>query len=245
MSGGLKALVLAAGKSTRISPISKGRPKPLIEIEGEAIIARNLRWLAAEGIDEVFVNLHYKPEDIRDFVGNGSRFGLRVSYAFEPEILGTAGAAKALQSHFSKPFLVVYGDNLIDTRIADLLATHTKREADATVAVFDRNRHPHTGIAGGRVRVDASNQIIDFREGADDSVSPLVNAGVYVLEPRVLDRVPANTFFDFAKDVFPAMIDAQQTMIAAPITGYCLGLDTPESFKRAEHLIENRKIQLR
>ena len=245
MKGRLKALVLAAGKSTRISPISKGRPKPLIEIYGEAIISRNLRWLAAEGIDEVFVNLHYKPDDIRDFVGNGSQFGLRVSYSFEPEILGTAGAAKALHSHFSETFLVVYGDNLIDTSIADLLATHASSKADATVAVFDRNRHPHTGIAGGRVRSDASHRIFDFKEGADDNVSPLVNAGVYVLEPRVLGLVPENTFFDFAKDVFPAMLDAQQRIISAQITGYCLGLDTPDSFERAGDLISNRKIKLR
>lgn len=240
-----KALVLAAGKSTRISSISQGRPKPLIEIAGETIISRNLRWLAAEGIETVFINLHYKPDDIRDFVGDGSRFGLHVSYALEPEILGTAGAAKALQAHFAETFLVVYGDNLIDTSITDFLAAHRDSNADATVATFDRTRHPHTGIAGGRVRIDASNRIIDFKEGADDTISPLVNAGVYALEPQVLDTIPENTFFDFAKDVFPAMLDARQKIMSAPITGYCLGLDTPESFARAGDLISNRKIQLR
>ncbi len=240
-----KALLLAAGNSTRIHPISKGRPKPLLEIGGDAIIARNLRWLASEGVKDVFINLHYRPEEIRAFVDDGSRFGSRVSYSFEPEILGTAGAAKALYKHFTERFFVVYGDNLLDTSLNSLLEAHASTNAMATIAVFDRGKHPPTGIAGGRVKVDSSSQVVDFKEGADDSVSPLVNAGVYVLEPQVLDLVPEGQFCDFAKDVFPAMLRAQQPIFASRITGYCLGIDTPDSFERAGELIKSGKIELR
>lgn len=245
MSGMPKALVLAAGNSTRIYPISKGRPKPLLEVGGDAIIARNLRWLASEGVEDVFVNLHYRPEEIRAFVDDGSRFGLRVTYSLEPDILGTAGAAKKLSQYLADRFLVVYGDNLLDTSLESLLAAHARTKALATIAVFDRTHQPHTGIAGGRVKVDSSDRIVDFKEGADDSVSPLVNAGVYVLESQVLDHVPAGRYCDFANDVFPAMLRAQQPIFASRITGYCLGLDTPDSFERAGDLIASGKIHLR
>ena len=242
----LRALVLAAGKSTRIHPVSKGRPKPLLEIDGDAIIARNLRWLASEGVTEVFVNLHYRPEEVRAFVGDGSAFGLKVSFSEEADILGTAGAVKKLESEWKgQRFLVVYGDNLLSTNIARLVMDHDAAAATATVAVFDRSIHPHTGIAGGRVRIDEQRRIVEFAEGAGDDVSPLVNAGVYVLEPSVLELIPPASFYDFAKQVFPEMLSRGLPLYASSVTDYCLGIDTPESYERALELIANGKVSLK
>jgi mannose-1-phosphate guanylyltransferase len=240
-----QVLLLAAGNSTRIHPISKGRPKPLLDIGGDAIIAHNLRWLAAEGVDEVVVNLHYRPDEIRDFVGDGRRFGPQVSYSFEPEILGTAGAARKLSGYWADRFIVVYGDNLLSTDLSHLIAEHVRHSAMATVAVFDHRIHPHTGIAGGRVRIDGTDRVVAFAEGAGDDVSPLVNAGVYVLELSVLDHVPKDGFCDFGKDVFPSMLRAGQRLFASSVTGFCLGLDTPEAFQRAGELVKFGKVQLR
>jgi mannose-1-phosphate guanylyltransferase len=245
MSAMPQVLLLAAGKSTRIHPVSKGRPKPLLEVGGDAIIARNLRWLAHEGVRDIVINLHYRPDEIRDFVGDGSRFGVKVAYSHEPTILGTAGAAKELSAHWKGRFIVVYGDNLLGTDLSRLVGDHERTGAMATVAVFDRAHHPHTGIAGGRVRVDATGRIIAFAEGAGDEISSLVNAGLYVLEPAVLDHIPPRAFCDFGKDVFPAMLRAGQPLFASTITGYCLGLDTPESFERARELVASGKVQLR
>lgn len=239
-----KALVLAAGKSTRIEPISGGRPKPLLQIGGDAILARNLRWLAREGVKEVFINLHHRPEDITAFVGDGQQFGLSVSYSHEPEIRGTAGAAKQIGDKFGGRFLVVYGDNLLNTDLKALLEKHEATGAIATVAVFDRNVHPHTGIAGGRVAVDDAGRIVEFVEGAGDEISSLVNAGIYVLEPCVLETIPSASFFDFGKDVFPALLAENQSVYAAPVSGYCLGIDTPESFSTAEDLVQSGKVIL-
>lgn len=240
----MRALLLAAGKSTRIHPVTQGLPKPLLEVEGEAIISRNLRWLAAEGLRELFVNLHYRPEDIRAFVGDGSRFGLQVRYSEEPEILGTAGAVKKLEAHWTEPFLVIYGDNLLRTDLAALAAEHRRSEALATIALFDRTRHPHTGIAGGRVRLGEDQRIADFVEGASDDVSPLVNAGVYVLSPEILAMIPPATFYDFGKDVFPRALAEGRRLQGAFVTDYCLGIDTPESFERAKELIHGGEVRL-
>ncbi len=240
-----RALLLAAGKSTRIHPVSKGRPKPLLDVGGDAIIARNLRWLAAEGVRELFINLHYRPDEIKAFVGDGSSFGVNVRYSLEEQILGTAGAVKKLESEFTDRFLVVYGDNLLSSDLSVLVSEHEAKGAEATVAVFDRNRHPHTGIAGGRVRVGPDDRILEFAEGAGDHVSSLVNAGVYVLEPSILRDIPSDTFYDFGKDVFPGLLARGASLYASRITGYCLGIDTPESFERALELVSSKEITLR
>src|SRR4028118_201133 len=93
----LGTLVLAAGKSTRIQPVSGGLPKPLLQVQGQSILERNLKWLVDSGIHSVWINLHYRSEEIQKVIGTGENLGLKVSYSREPEILGTAGAYKKLE----------------------------------------------------------------------------------------------------------------------------------------------------
>lgn len=237
-----KALVLAAGKSTRIHPVAKGLPKPLIEIAGEAILARNLRWLGAQGVRDVWINLHYRPDDIRAAVGDGARFGVSAHYSEEAEILGTSGAVKQLARELTEPFFVVYGDNLLSTDLGAMMRFHLERRGLCTIGLFDRGRHPHTGIAGGKVRLEG-DRISAFLEGAPDEVSPLVNAGIYAVDPRLVDRLPAG-FSDFGRDVFPRLLADGEPLFGHLITGYCLGIDTPESYANALALIEKREVQL-
>jgi len=248
VSGDFDVLVLAAGKSTRIAAVAQGRPKPLISIEGQSILERNLRWLSLQGIHSLWINLHYKPDEIRNAIGDGSRLGLAIRYSFEPEISGTAGAYKNLEREFARTALIVYGDSLLFFDLARFLAAHRSSKAEASIAVFDQGLHPHTGIAGGRVLTDADGNIHRFEEsgGSGDSHPGLVNAGVYFLEPSVLPFIPANTFFDFGRDVFPRMLQAGRRLFAYVIEkeGYCLGLDRPDSFNEALQLIQTR-VKLR
>ncbi|MEQ9496639.1 MAG: nucleotidyltransferase family protein [Deltaproteobacteria bacterium] len=240
-----RVLLLAAGKSTRIHAVTKGGPKPLLEIDGDPIIFRNLRWLASQGYEEIFVNLHYKADLIREAVGDGSKFGVSITYSVEDEILGTAGAVKNLAAELGgDTFVVVYGDNLLFTDLAQFEKFHFDKGGDVSIALFDRNTHPHTGIAGGRVVIDDEARVVRFAEGASDEVSPLVNAGVYFVEPSVLDAIPANTFYDFGKEVFPDLLERARPLYGHSITGYCLGIDTPETFERANALISAGKVKL-
>lgn len=239
-------LVLAAGKSTRIAPVSGGRPKPLLEIAGRAVIAWNLAWLSASGIRDVWVNLHYQADVVRTALGDGSAWGLHVQYAYEPEILGTAGAWKNLSSAWGERTLVVYGDSLVRLDLPALAATHAGRPgALATIAVFDVARHAHTGIAGGRVVLRADGQVDGFVEaGASPGPAGYVNAGVYLLERRLLERLPAG-FSDFGADVFPGL--ARRGELYAHVIepdGYCLGLDTPAAFAVAQDLVGSARIRL-
>jgi NDP-sugar pyrophosphorylase family protein len=140
----MKALVLAAGKSTRITSVSGGHPKPLIRIVGETILGRNLMWLAGEGVRKIWINVHYRPEEIQEAVGDGSRFGVSVRYVHEPKLLGTAGAVRNLAAEWKETFLVVYGDSLVRLDLRAMFRVHRVHHAVATVALFDRRKHPHT-----------------------------------------------------------------------------------------------------
>jgi NDP-sugar pyrophosphorylase family protein len=239
-----KAILLAAGKSSRIASLSRGLPKPLIRVAETPIIIRNLRWLKSQGITEVFINLHFKPQEIRAVVGDGSALGLAVRYVEESEILGTAGAVRNIAANWTEIFAVVYGDNLISTDLRRLAEVHQLSGAIITIGLFDRRIHPHTGIAGSRVRVDNAGRIEAFTEGAGDELSTLVNAGIYLMGPSAVHQIPPGCFFDFGRDLFPAMLDANLQLQGELITGYCLGLDTPESYDQALAIVEEGKVIL-
>jgi len=235
-SRGTQALVLAAGRSTRIAGELDGRSKVLVDIGGQTVLGRNLRWLADSGVTAVWINLHYRPDDIIDAVGDGSRFGVRVRYSEEPELLGTAGAFRKLADEWASPagpVLLVYGDNVSQFDLRALVDHHVSSGAVATVALFDTRVHGNSGIAGGRVVVDGG-RVSAFLEGGPAVASPLVNAGVYVLDRAVLTHIPQITAPDFGRDVFPALLAAGAPIAAHVIEadGYCYGIDTPDALAR-------------
>jgi NDP-sugar pyrophosphorylase family protein len=239
-------LVLAAGKSTRISPLSAGVPKPLLEFGGKGLIEWTLDWLSAAGVAEVWINLHYRAELVRSTLGDGSRHGVRINYAHEPELLGTAGAWRNVAADWNATSLVVYGDNVMRFGLADFLAAHRRSGAAGTVAVFDPARHQNTGIAGGHLRLAEDGRIEEFREGEPPGpgARAYVNAGAYLLEPEVLASIPPG-FQDFGRDIFPRLLAGgrlQGHIIEED--GFCLGLDTPESFAVARRLLGEGEVRL-
>jgi len=239
-------LVLAAGKSTRIAGVARGLPKPLLPIQGTPILGRNLQWLAESGIRSVWINLHHEPELIREAVGDGSRWGLALRYSHEPTLLGTAGAWKWLEAHWTATSLVVYGDNLLRFDLERFLATHRSNGALATIAVFDPVRHANTGMAGGYVEMDERGRVMQFVEGSRPAGdAPMyVNAGAYLLEPELREGIGSG-FQDFGKDVLPALAATGRLCgyLLEP-DGYCLGVDTPESLRVAQALVDEARIVL-
>jgi NDP-sugar pyrophosphorylase family protein len=239
------AVLLAAGNSTRIAAVAGGVPKPLLEVGGEPILVRNMRWLAAAGVRQVWVNLHYRGELIRATLGDGSAWGLAVRYSEEPTILGTAGGVRQVLDALGERFLVVYGDNLVELDLEGLVAAHLRRRADVSIAVFDALT-PNTGMVGGRVVLDDGDRVVSFAEGVEeDTAARHVNAGVYVVEKRVLADLPVGRFFDWGRDIFPALLARGARVHGYPIEGYCLGLDTPGKYERGLALINSGQVKLR
>ena len=240
----MNTLVLAAGKSTRIQSVTGGSPKPLLSIRGESIIGRNLKWLAAEGITEIWINLHYRPEEIQQALGDGSQFGVQIHYILESEILGTAGAVKNIAADWEEPYLVVYGDSLVRFDLGAMVKRHQEKQPLATIALFNQTTHQHTSVARSCVKVDTGFRVLDFEERPAALTAGLVNAGVYLVEPPLVQEIPSNTFYDFGLDLFPKVLTSNKHLSGYVIDGYCLGLDTPESYAEALHLLEIGKVTL-
>ena len=239
------ALVLAAGEGSRLRSVVADRPKPLVRVAGRTVLEHNLHSLAAIGVQDVWINLHTQADQIRAHVGSGARVGLRVQYSFEPSLLGTAGAAGRLRRELGQAtFLVVYGDNLCGLDLLELIAYHRQRAALATIAVFDPEQVPNTGLAGGRLVLQPDGRVARFEEGAA-SGGRFVNAGIYVLEPPVLAAIPDDRPSDFGRDVFPALLAAEAPVYGYPLDGYCLGIDTPPALERAERLLADPALRAR
>lgn len=213
-----KAMILAAGEGERLSPLTLETPKALLPINGIPLIEHTLRWLKIHGVLEVAVNLHHLGEKIKDFVGNGSRFGLRIVYSEEGTLLGTAGGVRKMGHFLDGTFVVFYGDNLTDFDLSAMIALHREKGAVATLAVFESPNPLEVGV----IEMDENGRILKLAEKpqsttSDVQSSALANGGVYVLEQEVLDCIPGRVFTDFACDVFPKIIGA-----GLPIYGYRL-----------------------
>jgi len=237
----LRAMVLAAGKGTRLQeagPDVPALPKPLIPLGGKPVLEHNLELCARHGIREVAINLHWRPETIRDFVGDGSHWGLRVTYSLEEELLGTAGGVKRMEAFLGDAnFAVIYGDNYTDCDLTALLAQHRASRAVATVAVFDTRTERYSGIAGSRVLLDDDDRIVGFEETRGEEgriASPWTNAGVYALDPAVFKLIPEGREWDFGRQVFPALLERPGQLRAYRHPGFCYALDTPEAYRIAQ-----------
>jgi NDP-sugar pyrophosphorylase family protein len=228
----MRALVLAAGVGSRLRHYTAHRPKPLLEILGEPILGYNLAMLAAAGFDDVAINLHAFPDAVRAYAGDGSRWGLRVTYSEEAELRGTAGALVPLAQAFAgDAFAIVFGDNLNELDLADLLARHRERGRLATIAVWERDDVTQSGVA----EIDAGDRIVRFVEkpAPGATASHWVNAGVLFAEPALLDAIPRDRPSDLGRDVFPALVGAPRGLGAYRMTGGHWWFDRVEEYEAA------------
>ena len=215
----------------------------MVPVAGVPMIAYTLEWLRANGVSEVAINTHYKPEPMMSFVGDGSAYGLSVVYSREPALLGSSGALVPLRSLFagSDPFLVSYGDVLTDVPLAPVVTAHRNAGADATV-VLTRVDDPSRA---GMVELDAAGWVRRLVEkpahwtGAD----AWANAGIYVLGPRVWDFLPADGAHDFAFDLFPAMIAAGARVLGVRSDALVLDIGSHERLAAATALVDSGRLR--
>jgi mannose-1-phosphate guanylyltransferase len=227
----MNALILAAGRGSRLGDITRDIPKPLLEVGGQPILQRHLEMCLQAGVTDVCINTHYLAEAIRSFVGDGSRFGLRVHFSYETELLGTAGALQNFREPLgSAPFLVIYGDNVLSLDVADFARFHREKNALMTIALH----HREDVSTSGMVVVDARQRITDFIEkpARELQVSHLVNAGIYLCEPSIFDWIPPGAP-DFGKDIIPALLRAEQLVFGYTLDTEVIAVDTPELLQKA------------
>jgi mannose-1-phosphate guanylyltransferase len=231
----MKAMILAGGLSTRLYPLTKQVPKPLVPVAGVPNAVHLIRYLRAYGYDEIAINVHYLSDAIVAALGDGSRFGVRLTYSYEPELLGSAGGVKKLQSFFGdEPFVVVGCDDLTDLALDRLTAFHRERDAVATIGLVECEEVDQYGV----VVIDERGKIVGFQEKPAKGTerSKLVNTGIYAFSPAIFDRIPPDEFYDFGKQVFPALQSAGEPFYGFDARGaYWADIGTPGEYRRASY----------
>lgn len=233
----MKAFILAAGLGTRLRSLGMDVPKVMVPVGGKPLLEHHLELFKRQGIREFIINLHYLPEKITSYFGDGSRFGVTISYSHEPELLGTAGAVKKMEDELrGGTFLVFYGDNLVRVDFGPLIEFHQAHRALATVALF-ASPEPWTG---GVVETDSNGRVLGFVEKPDPKQvsTNLISAGIFVLDPQVLDMIPAGRVYDFGKDVFPKLLAEGRPVYAMTPRAYIQDVGTPERLAKAQHDFE-------
>ncbi|MGA2286180.1 MAG: nucleotidyltransferase family protein [Dehalococcoidia bacterium] len=228
----MKAIILAAGEGRRLRPLTERVPKPLLPLGGTPLINHLVALLAAHGVTEVAVNLYHRPKAIRDHLGDGSDFGVSITYSHEETLLGSAGAVKKLESFFDESFFVLYGDVLTDIDLTALAAFHRSRGAALTMAVHETDEPERCGIA----EADDGGAVRRFREkpAPGETSSRWANAGVYAVEPSVLRFIPPDSFFDFGDHLIPLLLERGEPVLAYPSDSYFLDIGSPERYSQAE-----------
>lgn len=242
----MKALILAAGKGTRLRDLTQNRPKPMLPVQGKPLLERLIVWLQHYGIQQIAMNLHYCPTVITDYFGDGSRFNVVLTYSYEPTLLGTAGAAKRLQAFLNEPFVVVYGDVFTNLNLARLLQFHQNQQATVptTVATLALYRVPNPTECG-LVEIEPSGRVIRFVEKPppDQVFTDLANAGMMVCEPEILELIPPETEVDFGRTIFPTALTAGHTLWGQTINAdeYLIDIGTFHGYNRAQSIPINNQ----
>ncbi|MGH9755771.1 MAG: sugar phosphate nucleotidyltransferase [Blastocatellia bacterium] len=212
----MKAMILAAGFGTRLWPLTVGRTKPALPFLNRPLIAYTIEYLKRYGVDDLIVNLHHEPDSVREQIGDGSDYGVRINYSVEePEILGTSGALDRVRDQLDKEtFIVINGKIITDIDLGAALTTHRNRKAFATLALLPN----HKCECFSEVKITEDGRISEFGgfPEPNNPQSPLMFTGIHILEPAVFDYIPRGVFSDSVRDVYPkAMADGK--IIAAHV----------------------------
>jgi len=237
----VQAVILAGGFGTRLRPLTSTRPKPLIPFANEPFLLHMLRQLGDGGFSDVVLSTMYLPEAFDELIPAARKFGVEVVLSSEDTPMGTSGAVKRLSHLLGGTFLVLNGDILVDLDFQELVTLHRDRGAAATLALV---RVPDPS-AFGLVPVDGDGRVRAFLEkpGPDEAawVTDLINAGAYVLEPSVLDHVPAGQPSSFERNLFPSLLDSGAPVYGHEVQGYWRDLGTPIAYLAAQaDLLEGR-----
>lgn len=234
----MRAMVLCAGYGLRLGEFTRHTPKPMLPLGQRPLLEYVLRHLVRHGFHEIALNLHFRPEAIREHFGDGTCCGGRLTYSHETELLGTAGGVKKMAGFLGQgDFLVQYGDVVTNQDFTAMLQFHRRHQALATLLVHERGR------SNSIVVLDENRRVSDFLERPTDSQrqafqSPWVFSGVTICDPQVLDCIPSTIPCDLPRDVFPNLASSRR-LFAFPLTGYRCAVDSPERLAEARAAAED------
>ena len=220
-----KVILMVGGLGTRLGNLTKNTPKPMLKVGDKSILQTIVERFTNYGYTNITMCLNYKSHIIQDYFGDGSKFGINLDYILEKERLGTAGALSLIKENPVDPFFVMNGDILTDANIEDIHNSYVSSNAEALMCVREYNYQVPYGV------VETSNNAIASIE-EKPTQKFFVNAGIYMLSPKVLEYIPQNEFFNMTT-LFEKLIAKDKNVISYPLNGYWLDIGRFEEFKRA------------
>lgn len=227
----MKAILLAGGEGTRLRPLTARLPKPMVPLFGRPVLEHLLLLLRRHGIRQAAVTLGYLPEKVTDYFGDGSAWGMELTYFTEETPLGTAGAVRACRDFLDgEDCIVLSGDCVCDFDLTACMELHHSRQAEVTL-LLHRVAEP---LEYGLVRTDDAGRVTQFVEkpGWSQVVTDQVNTGIYLLQNGVLDQIPDGTPYDFSRDLFPKLLEQGRTVCGDLPHGYWRDMGDSRAYLR-------------
>src|SRR3989440_10692631 len=229
--GSMQAVVMAGGEGSRLRPLTINRPKPMVPIVDKPCLGHIFELLKRHGIEESFVTLQYLASVIQDSYGDGGGIGMRLRYSIEETPLGTGGSVRQIAGDLDGTFLVISGDALTDIDLSKVIAFHRERGAAVTLTLV----HVPNPLEYGVVITGEDGRITKFLEKPSwgEVFSDTINTGIYVIEPRVLERFAVGEGFDFSKDLFPQLLADGEPLYGYVAEGYWTDVGSIDEYSRA------------
>ena len=233
-------MILAGGEGTRLRPLTLSVPKPVVPVVDRPFLRHQLDLLATVGVSDIVFSVAYRPERVQAVFGDGQALGRRIYYAVEETPLGTGGAVRNALDHLDDVTVVFNGDVLTDVDLPAVLRAHRESGASATI-VLTPVPNPS---AYGLVETDAGGRILRFVEKPDPSqiTTDTINAGIYILDTRTLDLMPAGVNYSIERGFFPALIARGDRLTGYVHRGYWIDIGTPEKYLQVHRDILRRRF---
>jgi len=234
--------MMAGGFGTRIQPLTHSMPKPMLPICNIPMMEHTMRKLVDIGITEIVVLLYFKPEIIKNHFGDGSRIGAKIEYVLPEEDFGTAGAVRAAKEFLDTTFIIVSGDLVSDFDFEKIIHHHFSIDSKLTITLTSVENPLQFGV----VIADENGKIEKFLEKPSwgEVFSDTINTGIYVIEPEILDYIPGEESFDFAKDLFPLLMSEGIDLMSYDAKGYWRDVGNPDSYREVYGDIFKQKIKV-
>jgi mannose-1-phosphate guanylyltransferase len=250
----MKAMILAAGKGTRVRPITHVLPKPMIPLVRKPVMEFLVEHLKAHGVNQLMVNTSHLAPVIEEYFRDGDRFGVQMAYSFEGDLIGgqiegkaigSAGGMKKIQDFsgfFDETFVVLCGDALVDVDFAEVLRFHRDRKSVATLVL--RDVQPEDVSKYGVVQTDASGRIMRFQEKPtrEQAVSSTINTGIYVFEPEIFRYIPSGVEFDIGGQLLPELVRNGQSIFGITLPFTWLDIGSVPDYWEATGLLLRGKV---
>lgn len=224
----MKAVIMAGGEGTRLRPLTSNQPKPMVPVMNKPVMAYIIELLKRHNITDVIATLQFLPAVIRNYFGDGKDLGVDIAYSTEETPLGTAGSVKKVEDYLGETFIVISGDAVTNINLTEAIAFHKEKKSVATLVL----KSVENPLQFGVVIIDDEGRVQRFVEKPNWSqvFSDTVNTGIYILEPEVLKRIPADKPFDFSKDLFPKLLKSKKRMFGYVTDAYWQDVGSIEQY---------------